>query len=112
VFFHDLFTTGLRFPLDGAVVSILRNFGMYVHHLTPNTVLQLSVYKWACKTMSVSPTAANTVHHQPLKIEHLIYGALVRDEAQFASLNFKYCGDTDVPVVGYKNMWDENWNHY
>jgi hypothetical protein len=117
VVFHDLFTAGLHFPLDGAIVSILRNFGMYLHHLTPNAILWLSVYMWACKTMSVSPSAANfvrvhTVHHQPLKIERLIEGALVHEEAQFASLNFKYRGDTDVAVVGYKNKWDENWNHY
>jgi hypothetical protein len=43
------------------------------------------------------------MHHQPLKIEHLVDGALVREEAQFASLNFKYHGDTNVPVVAYKN---------
>jgi hypothetical protein len=28
VVFRDLFTTGLRFPLDNVVVSIIRNFGM------------------------------------------------------------------------------------
>jgi hypothetical protein len=55
---------------------------MYLQHLTPS------------KTMSMSPSAANTVHHQPLKIEHLVCGSLVRDEAQFASLNIKYRGDT------------------
>jgi hypothetical protein len=38
-----------------------------------------------------------------LKIECLVDGVLVREEAQFASLNFKYRGDTDVPVVVYKN---------
>jgi hypothetical protein len=67
--------------------------------------------------MDVSPTAANfvrvhTVHHQPLKVERLVDSALVREEAQFSSLNFKYPGDTDVPVFCYKNKWDENWNHY
>jgi hypothetical protein len=117
VVFWDLFTAGLRFPLNGAIISVLQNFGMYLHHLTPNAVLRLSVYMWASKTMSVSPTTANfvrvhTVHHQPLKIERLIDGALVREEAQFSSLNFKYCGDTDVPVIAYKNKWDKNWNHY
>jgi hypothetical protein len=117
VVFRDLFTAGLCFPLDGAIISILQNFGMYLHHLTPNIILRLSVYMWASKTMSMSPTTANfvkvhTIHHQPLKLEHLVDGVLVREEAQFASLNFKYRGDTDVPVVGYKNKWDENRNHY
>jgi hypothetical protein len=39
VVFHNLFTAGLCFPLDGAIVSILRNFGMYLHHLTLNAIL-------------------------------------------------------------------------
>jgi hypothetical protein len=43
VVFRDLFTTGFCFPLDGIVVSILRNFGMYLHHLTPNVALRLIV---------------------------------------------------------------------
>jgi hypothetical protein len=33
---------------------------MYLHHLTPNAVLQLSVYMWACKTMGVDHSAANS----------------------------------------------------
>jgi hypothetical protein len=73
VVFWDLFSDGLHFPLDGAVSSILQNFGMYLNHLSPNAILWLSIYMWASKTMSVSPTAANfvrvhIVHHQPLKI--------------------------------------------
>jgi hypothetical protein len=61
VVFRDLFIAGLRFPLDGAIVSILRNFGTYLHHLTPNAIIRLSVYMWSCKTMCVSRTAANFV---------------------------------------------------
>jgi hypothetical protein len=53
-----LFTAGLRFLLDGVIVSILRNFGMYIHHLTPNAILRLSVYMWSCKTMGVASSAA------------------------------------------------------
>jgi hypothetical protein len=117
VVFHDLFSAGLRFPLDGTVVSILRNFGMYLHHLTPNAILRLSVYIWSYKMMGVAPSIANfvrvqTVHHQPLKVDRVADGALVHEEVQFASLNFKYRSDVDVPVVCYNNKWDENWNHY
>lgn len=66
--------------------------------------------------MDVAPSTTNfvrvhTVHHQPLKIEQLVDDAIVREEAQFASLDFKCRGDTDVPVICYKNKWDEIWNH-
>jgi hypothetical protein len=54
----------------------------------------------------------HTVHHQPIKVDRVADGALVREEAQFASINFKYRSDLDVPVVCYKNKWDKNCNNY
>jgi hypothetical protein len=90
---------------------------MYLHHLTPNSILHLSLYMWGAKTMGVGLGVANfvrvhTVHHQPLKLERFVDGALVREEAQFASLSFKDHTDVDVPIVFYKNKWENNWNHY
>jgi hypothetical protein len=44
VIFRDLLYAGLRFPLHPAVVDILRYFDIYLHQLTPNAILRLSVY--------------------------------------------------------------------
>ena len=81
---------------------------MYLHHLTPNAILRLSVYMWSCKTMGVELSVANfirahIIHHQPLHLERLDGKKLVKEEAQFASLNFRYRSDVDVPVISYKN---------
>ncbi|PVH62313.1 hypothetical protein PAHAL_3G264000 [Panicum hallii] len=117
IVYRDLFSAGLRFPLDAVVVRIHRNFDMYLHHLTPNAVLQLSVYMWASKTMGVSPSVENfvqahTIHHQPLHMERMQGSTVVKEEAQFASLNFKYHSNVEAPVVCYKNKWDKYWNAY
>jgi hypothetical protein len=48
VIFRDLLFVGLWFPLHPAVVDILRYFDIYLHQLTPNTILRLSVYMWIC----------------------------------------------------------------
>jgi hypothetical protein len=48
VIFWDLLFAGLRFPLHLAVVDILRSFDIYLHQLTPNAILHLSVYMWIC----------------------------------------------------------------
>jgi hypothetical protein len=114
---HDLFSVYLLFPLDNVVVVILHNFCMYLHHLTPNAILHMSLYMLGAKTMGVAPNVASfvrvhNVHHQCLKLERLVDGALVREEAQFASLNFNYCTNVDVPVVCYENKWEDNWNYY
>jgi hypothetical protein len=50
VIFHDMLYAGLRFPLHLAVIDILWYFDIYLHQLTPNAILRLSVYMWICRT--------------------------------------------------------------
>jgi hypothetical protein len=69
VIFRDLLFAGLRFPLHQAVVDILRYFDIYLHQLTPNAILHLSVYMWIYRTTKIKPSAegfasAHQVHHQ------------------------------------------------
>jgi len=49
VVFRDFFTAGLRFPLDPAFPKILARFGLRMHHLTPNAIVQLSKFFWAVR---------------------------------------------------------------
>ena len=44
VVFRDFFAAGLRFPLDPAFPKILARFGLRMHHLTPNAIVQLSKF--------------------------------------------------------------------
>jgi hypothetical protein len=69
VIFRDLLYAGLRFPFHPTVVDILRYFDIYLHQLTPNAILRLSVYMWICRTTKIKPSAegfalAHQVHHQ------------------------------------------------
>jgi hypothetical protein len=47
VVFKSFFKAGLRFPLNKMIVEVLHKFGIYLHQLTPNTIVRLSVYIWA-----------------------------------------------------------------
>ena len=44
VVFRDFFSTGLCFPLDPVFPKILARFGLRMHHLTPNAIVQLSKF--------------------------------------------------------------------
>jgi hypothetical protein len=44
VVFKSFFSTGLRFPLYEMVGEVLKKFEIYLHQLTPNTIVRLSVY--------------------------------------------------------------------
>jgi len=72
VVFRDLFTAGLQMPLD-PVVDIFRLFKVYLHQMTPTSIVRLNLYMWLAKTYLFSPSAegfarAFRVHYLPKKI--------------------------------------------
>jgi hypothetical protein len=50
VIFKSFFKSGLRFPLNEMIADVLEKFGIYLHQLTPNTIVRLSVYIWALRS--------------------------------------------------------------
>jgi hypothetical protein len=47
VIFKSFFRVGLWFPLNDMIREVLKNFEIYLHQLTPNVVVRLSVFIWA-----------------------------------------------------------------
>ena len=43
VVFKDFFPAGLRFPLDPAVVDIFARYGVFLHHMTPNSFTRINL---------------------------------------------------------------------
>jgi hypothetical protein len=50
VVFKSFFKAGLRFPLNEMIADVLEKFGIYLHQLTPNAIVRLSVYIWALQS--------------------------------------------------------------
>jgi hypothetical protein len=44
VVFKSFFKAGLRFPLHRMIADVLENFEIYLHQLTPNAIVRLSMY--------------------------------------------------------------------
>jgi hypothetical protein len=47
VVFRSFFKAGLRFPLHEMIGDVLEDFEIYLHQLTPNAIVRLSVFIWA-----------------------------------------------------------------
>jgi hypothetical protein len=110
VIFRDLLYAGLRFPLHPAVVDILRYFDIYLHQLTPNAILRLSVYMWICRTTKIKPSAegfasAHQVHHQRRTVFEEEGDQSVEKDCQFGCLNFSYKAGVVSPVTAYRNKF-------
>jgi hypothetical protein len=44
IVFKSFFKAGLRFPLHGMIADVLENFKIYLHQLTPISIVRLSVF--------------------------------------------------------------------
>jgi hypothetical protein len=116
VIFRDLLFAGLWLPLHPTVVDILRYFDIYLHELTPNAILRLSVYMWICHTTKIKPSAvgfasAHQVHHQ-CRIVFEEGCQSVEKDCQFSCLNFSYKSGAVSPVTAYRNKWPSNWQQH
>jgi hypothetical protein len=47
VVFKRFFRAGLQFPLNEMIGEVLKIFEIYLHQLTPNIIVRLSVFIWA-----------------------------------------------------------------
>jgi hypothetical protein len=50
VVFKSFFRAGLRFPLNEMIGVVLKNFEIYLHQLTPNAIVRISVFIWALRS--------------------------------------------------------------
>jgi hypothetical protein len=57
VVFKSFFRAGLWFPLNEMIGVVLNNFEIYLHQLTPNAIVRLSVYIWALRSQGMSQDA-------------------------------------------------------
>jgi hypothetical protein len=57
VVFKSFFRAGLRFPLNEMIGEVLDNYEIYLHQLTPNAIVRLSVFIWALRSQGVDPNA-------------------------------------------------------
>jgi hypothetical protein len=57
VVFKSFFRVGLWFPLYEMISEVLKKFEIYLHQLTPNAIVRLSVYIWALRCQGKSANA-------------------------------------------------------
>jgi hypothetical protein len=107
VVFKSFFKAGLRFPVHGMIAEVLEKFGIYLHQLTPNAIVRLSVYIWALQSQGVEPLAEAFC-----QVHELHYQTKAREDGlheNFGCYNFAYRKDMKTPVVSYRTKWPTSW---
>jgi hypothetical protein len=109
VVFKSFFRAGLRFPLNDMIGEVLKNFEIYLHQLTPNAIVRLSVFKWALcsQGMDANAEAFCQVHELHYQMNATADGL----HKNFGCYNFAYRKDTKAPVIGYRTKWPTGWTN-
>jgi hypothetical protein len=109
VVFRSFYRAGLRFPLKEMIGEVLENFEIYLHQLTPNTIVRLSVFIWALRSQGVDLNAEAFY-----RVHELHYQTKAREDGlheNFGRYNFAYCKDMKTPVVSYRTKWPSGWKN-
>jgi hypothetical protein len=107
VVFKSFFRAGLRFPLNEMIGEVLKNFEIYLHQLTPNAIVRLSVFIWTLRSQGMSPDAEAFC-----RVHELHYQTKARADGlheNFGCYNFAYRKDTKAPVLSYRTKWPTGW---
>jgi hypothetical protein len=110
VVFRSFFWVGLRFPMYEMIAEVLERFEIYLHQLTPNTIVRLSVYIWSLRSQVLSAKAEGFC-----RIHELHYQTKARSPDNlhkiFGCYNFVYRKDTKAPMLGYQTKWSTRWTN-
>jgi hypothetical protein len=79
--------------------EVLKNFKIYLHQLTPNAIVRLSVFIWALRSqgMSLDAEAFYRVHELHYQRKARADGL----QENFGCYNFAYRKDTNALVLSY-----------
>jgi hypothetical protein len=107
VVFKSFFKAGLRFPLNKMIADVLNKVGIYLHQLTPNAIVRLSVYIWALRSQGVEPFSVGFCRIHELHCQTKARGDGLHEN--FGCYNFAYCKNTKFPVISYRSKWPAGW---
>jgi hypothetical protein len=107
VVFKSFFRAGLRSPLNEMIGVVLKNIEIYLHQLTPNAIVRLSIYIWALRSQGMSLDAEAFC-----RVHELHYQTKARADGlheNFGCYNFVYQKDTKAPALSYRTKWPTGW---
>jgi hypothetical protein len=57
VIFRSFFKAGLRLPLSGFVVEVLKIFQIFLHQITLEAIIRMGIFVWDVRSQGLEPNA-------------------------------------------------------
>jgi hypothetical protein len=107
VVIKSFFRVGLRFRFNEMIGEALDNYEIYLHQLTPNAIVRLSVFTWALRSQGMDPNAEAFC-----RVHELHYQTKAREDGlheNFGCYNFAYRKDMKALVLSYRTKCPTDW---
>jgi hypothetical protein len=93
--------------LNEMIGEVLDNFEIFLHQLTPNAIVRLSIFIWALRSQGMDPNAEAFC-----RVHELHYQMKAREDGlheNFGCYNFTYRKDTKALILSYRTKWPTGW---
>jgi hypothetical protein len=108
VIFRSFLKAGLRFPLNNFVVEVLRIFEVYLHQLTPESIIRMGIFVWAVRSQGLEPNAKSFCNIHELLYETKPWGK-EQYHNNFGCYSFGTRSGSSCPVPTFRKRWPDNW---
>jgi hypothetical protein len=108
VIFRNFLKAGLRFPLRNFVVEVLKVFEVYLHQLTPESIIRMGIFVWAVRSQGLEPNAKSFYNIHELLYETKPWGK-EQYHNNFGCYSFRARSGSSCPVPTFWKRWPDNW---
>jgi hypothetical protein len=104
VVYRSFMKAGLRFPLDKLLVEVLKTFEIFLHQLTPETIIRMGIFIWTMRSQGLEPNARCFCN-----IHELSYETKATSKEQyhnnFGCYSFVPRSSVSYPVPTFRKRW-------
>jgi hypothetical protein len=108
VIFRSFFKAGLRIPLSGFVVEVLKIFQIFLHQITPEAIIRMGIFVWAVRSQGLEPNAKSFCSMHELLYETKPWGK-EQYHNNFGCYSFIARSGSSTPVPTFRKRWPGDW---
>jgi hypothetical protein len=95
---------GLHFPLSKFLVEVLKTFEIFLHQITPEAIIRMSIFVWAVRSQGLEPSAKCFCNMNELLYETKATGK-EQYHNNFGCYGFIPRSDVSYPVLTFRKRW-------
>jgi hypothetical protein len=108
VIYRSFLKAGLWFPLSKFVVEVLKIFQIYLHQITPKTIIRMGIFVWAVKSQGLEPSAKCFCSMHELLYEMKAIGK-EQYHNNLGCYGFIAHSNASHPVLTFQKRWPGAW---